>query len=95
MAGEVQGMSHTSTIYSSLREKSRLRETTRFELTSLSAIEASLSQARAEAELMEEPVIAYFIDMAIAEVNRRSNLQKDGDRRKRDFKAKSVVPLMD
>ncbi len=88
-------MSHTSTIYSSLREKSRLRETTPFELTGLSTIEASLSQARAEAELMEEPVITYFIDMAIAEVKRHSTLQKDGNRRKRDFKVKNVVPLMD
>jgi hypothetical protein len=61
----------------------------------LSTIEATLAKAGTDAELIDEPVIAYFIDMAIAEVRRKSQLLREAPRRRCGQNSKDVMQVID
>jgi hypothetical protein len=59
----------------------------------LRSIESALAQARTEAERLDEPVLAYFVGMAIAEVKRTSRLKQELSCERRD--TAKVVQLSD
>jgi hypothetical protein len=61
----------------------------------LRSIESALAKARTDAELLDEPVLAYLVGMAIAEVNRRSRPKQEASRERSDGKTAEVVQLRD
>jgi hypothetical protein len=59
------------------------------------AIEATLTKARIDAAEIEQPVLAYFIDMAIAELRKSTISTREEIRRPHDRGMASVVRLVD
>ena len=57
----------------------------------LLAIEGALVKARMDADRIEYPVLAYFIDMAIAEVRGGEIIDQHGSRKQAKDKATYVI----
>ena len=88
-------MNHSTTICSLPSDERRSREEEAYRLSGLHAIEAWLAEARAGALTLDEPILAYFIDMALAEARTKVDLPPKGASEKRPNAIKSVVRLMD
>lgn len=57
----------------------------------LRAIERVLTKARIDAETIEQPVLAYLLDMAIAEVKNSENPDQQGTRQRRQKRGSNVI----
>lgn len=88
-------MNHTMAMRPSLSEKRLAGERAAFHRVGLKAVEGSLAQARAHAELIGEPVLAYFIEMAIAEVERKSEIMQDDVRTRHAGATDKVMQFTD
>ncbi len=88
-------MNQSTSTYAPLSEESPFGDSAAFRLAGLRTIATALVNARMDAELIEESVVAYFIDMAITEVQRQSRLQQEIFCRRRDDETKRVVRLID
>jgi hypothetical protein len=86
-------MDRTITTRSLVVERSRSKDRAAHQQLGLHSIESALAKARTEAELLDEPVLAYFVDMAIHEV--RSRLTQEASSVRRDGKTADVVQLRD
>ncbi len=86
-------MERTITTRSSVVERSRSGDRAARQKVGLHSIESALAKARTEAELLDEPILAYFVDMAIHEV--RSRITRDVSGERRDGKTAEVVQLRD
>jgi hypothetical protein len=87
-------MNHT-VLRAPLTEDRRSKGRKPFPVGGLGSIEATLVKARTDAQAIEEPVIAYFIDMAIAEVKRQFGFQESGNRLGGEYVGQNALQLMD
>jgi hypothetical protein len=62
--------------------------------TVLRAIEEALTKARLDAEAVEQPVLAYFLDMAIAEVKNSGRSDQQGSGERRHKRAANVIQFV-
>jgi hypothetical protein len=82
-------MNHTPSMCAPASEESAFGDSAAFRVVGLRTIETTLVKARADAERIGEPVIAYFIDMAIAEVTSNTRPQKESSCRRGDDKTRA------
>ena len=82
----------TNTSFSS--EAPASGESSAYRETVLRAIEDALTKARIDAEAVDQPLLAYFLDMAILEVKNCGNSDQRDPRQRGQKRAADVIQLV-